>query len=197
MKYCEHCGTQLLDEAVICSKCGCGVVAVRPVNIVQTQDYKYCKHCGQQVLREAVMCPACKGDLGLQKEISSGKILQILAKIFMILGAVACVIIAIFFLVSGIVLKNVDSIADLISQSHVAFDIALLYDINVDLLANICLVCSVGVLLPLFYVIPMIVHYFKSTKNKKPLSTAFKICTLMFVNMIAGILMICDNDEVK
>ena len=138
MKYCEHCGTQLLDEAVICSKCGCDVAAVRPVDIARTQDYKYCKHCGQQVLREAVMCPACKGDLGLQKEISSGKILQILAKIFMILGAVACVIIAIFFLVSGIVLKNVDSIADLISQSHVAFDIALLYDINVDLLSNIC-----------------------------------------------------------
>ena len=25
MKYCSHCGAQLLDEAVICPKCGCTV----------------------------------------------------------------------------------------------------------------------------------------------------------------------------
>ncbi len=25
MKYCEKCGAELLDEAVICPKCGCGV----------------------------------------------------------------------------------------------------------------------------------------------------------------------------
>ena len=24
MKYCSHCGAQLLDEAVFCPKCGCG-----------------------------------------------------------------------------------------------------------------------------------------------------------------------------
>lgn len=25
MKYCEKCGNQLLDEAVMCPKCGCAV----------------------------------------------------------------------------------------------------------------------------------------------------------------------------
>ena len=25
MKYCSHCGAQLLDEAVICTNCGCAV----------------------------------------------------------------------------------------------------------------------------------------------------------------------------
>ena len=25
MKYCTHCGTEIVDEAVICTKCGCAV----------------------------------------------------------------------------------------------------------------------------------------------------------------------------
>ena len=28
MKYCSKCGNQLLDEAVICTKCGCAVEAI-------------------------------------------------------------------------------------------------------------------------------------------------------------------------
>ena len=30
MKYCEKCGNQLLDEAVICPKCGCAVAGKQP-----------------------------------------------------------------------------------------------------------------------------------------------------------------------
>ena len=26
MKYCSHCGAELLDEAIVCPKCGCPVV---------------------------------------------------------------------------------------------------------------------------------------------------------------------------
>ena len=31
MKYCSHCGTQLLDEAVVCPKCGCPTESKKPV----------------------------------------------------------------------------------------------------------------------------------------------------------------------
>lgn len=27
MKYCQKCGNELLDEAILCPKCGCSVVA--------------------------------------------------------------------------------------------------------------------------------------------------------------------------
>ena len=27
MKYCTHCGNELLDEAVVCPKCGCAAAA--------------------------------------------------------------------------------------------------------------------------------------------------------------------------
>ena len=30
MKYCEKCGNQLLDEAVMCPKCGCAVAGKQP-----------------------------------------------------------------------------------------------------------------------------------------------------------------------
>lgn len=30
MKFCEKCGNQLLDEAVMCPKCGCAVAGKQP-----------------------------------------------------------------------------------------------------------------------------------------------------------------------
>ena len=30
MKFCEKCGNQLLDEAVMCPKCGCAVASKQP-----------------------------------------------------------------------------------------------------------------------------------------------------------------------
>ncbi len=44
-------------------------------------------------------------------------------------------------------------------------------------------------LIPLFWTIPMTVHYWRCVKEGKPVGTAFKICSLLFVNLIAGILM--------
>lgn len=32
MKFCTKCGNELLDEAVVCMKCGCAVQASAPVN---------------------------------------------------------------------------------------------------------------------------------------------------------------------
>ncbi len=30
MKYCEKCGNELLDEAIMCPKCGCSVEGKQP-----------------------------------------------------------------------------------------------------------------------------------------------------------------------
>ena len=49
---------------------------------------------------------------------------------------------------------------------------------------------SVFSLIPLLWAIPMTVHYFK---NDGDVGTGFKVCTLLFANLIAGILMLCDN----
>ena len=54
---------------------------------------------------------------------------------------------------------------------------------------------SVGIfLVPLIWMLPMTISYFNACKEGRSVSTGFKICTLLFVNMIAGILMLVDGE---
>ena len=57
----------------------------------------------------------------------------------------------------------------------------------------IATVLSAAAIIPLFWCIPMIIHYNKCLKDGKPVSVGFKVCTLLFVSLIAGVLMLCDN----
>lgn len=104
MKYCTHCGTQLVDEAVFCTGCGCAVETP----------------------------PAKKGT----------STLATVAKIFMIIG---------------------------------------------------CVVTGFS-LIPLCWTIPMTLHYCNAIKNNEKVSIGFMVCSLLFVNTVAGILMLCDNN---
>ena len=56
--------------------------------------------------------------------------------------------------------------------------------------------CLTGLfLIPLAWKIPMTVRYGRSIdKSGLPVGTGFKICSLLFVSMVAGILMLCDNE---
>ncbi len=54
-------------------------------------------------------------------------------------------------------------------------------------------IISVIYLIPLAWAIPMTVHYWKAVKNNRPVGTAFKVCTLLFINTVSGILMLCDK----
>lgn len=49
-------------------------------------------------------------------------------------------------------------------------------------------------ILPLCWCIPMTLHYNKVTKEGREVGTGFKICTLLFVNLIAGIVMLVDEE---
>jgi len=50
-------------------------------------------------------------------------------------------------------------------------------------------------LIPLIWTVPMTVSYNRKTKNGEPISVGFKVCALLFVNLIAGILMLCDSEN--
>lgn len=106
MKYCKKCGNELLDEAVVCTKCGC---AIDP-NMFMSKNKK--------------------------SELST------LAIVFMIIGTV----IMGFYLI------------------------------------------------PLTWCIPMTISYSNKVKNGENISTGFKVCCLLFVSVISGILMLCDNN---
>lgn len=55
-------------------------------------------------------------------------------------------------------------------------------------------IASGAALIPLCWTIPMTVKYFNSVKEGKDVSTGFKVCSLIFVNLIAGILMLVGDD---
>lgn len=112
MKYCTKCGTQLVDEAVVCTGCGCAVSAL----------------------------PSQNSDVAVATKTESGT--TIAAKVFMVLGTV----------IMGIYI------------------------------------------LPLAWCIPMTVSYFKKVKNRQPVGTGFKVCSLLFVSVLGGILMLCDKE---
>lgn len=48
--------------------------------------------------------------------------------------------------------------------------------------------------IPLFWCVPMTIAVYRAYKGERTLSTAFKVCTLLFVNLIAGILLLIDKD---
>ena len=113
MKYCSKCGTQLVDEAIVCTGCGCAVGSA----------------------------PIPTSTVAVETKNSSG--LTTAAKVFMVLGTV----------------------------------FMGLY------------------ILPLAWCIPMTVSYFKRVKNNQPISTGFKVCSLLFVSLLGGIFMLCDKDN--
>jgi len=52
-------------------------------------------------------------------------------------------------------------------------------------------------LIPFAWLIPMAVHTYKWVNGEIELGLGFKICTLIFVSLISGILMLCDSGEKK
>ena len=49
-------------------------------------------------------------------------------------------------------------------------------------------------IIPLAWCIPMTVSYCNKIKNNQPVSVGFKICSLLFVSLLGGIFMFCDNE---
>ena len=49
-------------------------------------------------------------------------------------------------------------------------------------------------LLPLAWCIPMTVSIFRKFKSGEPIGMGLKICTLLFVNLVAGVLLLCMED---
>ena len=65
-------------------------------------------------------------------------------------------------------------------------------------IAKILMIVSTAItglwLIPLAWCLPMTLNYCKKLNNNEPVSMNFKICTLLFVNLIAGILMLCEEN---
>lgn len=60
--------------------------------------------------------------------------------------------------------------------------------------AVIACVCSAAALIPLCWTIPMTVKIYKAYKGEVKLSTGFKVCSLIFLSLVSGILLLVDQD---
>ena len=50
-------------------------------------------------------------------------------------------------------------------------------------------------IIPLCWMIPMTVHYFNVTERGEKATATFAVCTLLFCSLVAGILMLVDDDR--
>ena len=107
---------------------------------------KYCSHCGKELVDEAVVCTACGCSVASKSTTTDDKnILILLIKIFMILGCIG----------TGLA----------------------------------------GFLIPFCWTIPMTIHLLKKLEKNEPISIGFKVCTLLFCSLIAGIMLLCIDTK--
>ena len=131
---------------------------------------KFCVKCGKELMDEAVICIGCGCAVREEKTIVSKKTsgLNVAAKVFMVIGTVGNSWLSVFILFLTIVWNE-------------PITVITLFLFLIPWALSWCL--------------PMTIVYFKKTKKGEPIGVGFKICTLLFVNTIAGILMLCDNDK--
>ncbi|MCI9129435.1 MAG: hypothetical protein HFJ65_03830 [Eggerthellaceae bacterium] len=60
----------------------------------------------------------------------------------------------------------------------------------------VCTVSCCWLIVPMAWMIPMTVHSYGIYKGTKPNGTAFDVCTLLFVGVISGVLLLCSKKEV-
>lgn len=108
---------------------------------------KFCQKCGKEIVDEAVICPGCGCAVAriTQKSIRSGGNdgLAVASKVFLILGCI----------VQG------------------------------------------WLLIPLAWCLPITISICNKMKNDEPIGLGLKICSLLFVNLAAGILLLCRSDD--
>lgn len=69
-------------------------------------------------------------------------------------------------------------------------------DMSTIIKVFLIIACVLGIfsfLIPLAWCLPMTFYYLGAVEKGEKVSTGFKVCTLLFVSLIAGILMFCEE----
>ncbi len=162
MKYCPKCGTELTDESAYCPKCG----AYQYADPQQSTQYNQ----SQQ------KPPYTKGVTTVNKVFLVLRCAQVLLTIFL----------AIFFTSS---ISNYEEMYHSMVAAGVTFspdtpETALTFFVIFSIYFWFVSVAAA-------WIVPMTINYFKKSKANVPTTLTFKICTMIFVNFIAGLLMLC------
>lgn len=164
---------------------------------------KYCSHCGKELLDEAVICPNCGYSAARTTESTSAnsssrnKILGTIAKILMLIQTISRGICA-FALIIGTIVFNIAAEFAKYAIVNAASE-PLPPDTPATTIFAIgsafLIAAAIGYLASLAWCIPMTVKTWRKLKRHENISTGFKVCTLIFVDLISGILLLCMKEE--
>lgn len=106
---------------------------------------RFCQKCGKEIMDEAVICPGCGCSVAneVKRENNGDDGLAVASKIFLILGCIA----------------------------------------------------QGWLLVPLAWCLPITISACGRMKRGEPVGTGLKVCALLFVNLIGGILLLCRSDD--
>lgn len=137
---------------------------------------KYCQHCGGEIHDEAVICIHCGRAIQNSPATNKSNVstLITIAKVFMIISCVAAPAVGLIY---GFILIAIAAAAAT-TEALIA-----------------AIILMIGCCLPLAWTLPLTISVNRKSKSHEPIGIAVKICTLLFVNTIAGILLLCANDE--
>ncbi len=156
----------------------------------------YCSECGEALKESAEICPKCGFTVSRNsnsQNVQTQNVLRIIIKILLVLACVRTV----FFIGYSAVMAwwvsdfnlNIEAILKVLGL-HKLF--VLFNYLNLNYWA-IFIASTVMHAVALFWLIPMTVHYFKTTAKKETVGIVYKVFVLILVSPIAGILMfICD-----
>lgn len=177
MKYCKNCGNPVADDENFCRKCG-----------TKIED-----SFGGSFDTNTVASPYYDD----VQPIQISKTLQIIIKILLVVAIVMVFVDAGRCLIEGSALSSEAGLQAYIDQMiardpemaefFAQIDIAQFQEV----LETIVIVAAVIALIPLLWRIPMSKKILKAMKEGTTLTTGFKVCTLIFVNPILGILLLC------
>lgn len=139
---------------------------------------KFCSKCGAQIDDAAVVCPNC--GCSTQAAPRQKSTLGTVALVFMIISIVAMLLSAIITAV------GIPALMEATGAGGSA---------EGQMLVITAIIQAVFSIIPLAWMIPMTVSLSRKLKNGVPVTTAFKVCTLIFVNLLSGILLLCMKDN--
>lgn len=106
---------------------------------------KFCQKCGKEIMEEAIICPNCGCGIATDKKQEKGGNdgLAVASKIFLILGCIA----------------------------------------------------QGWMLLPLAWCLPITTSICGRMNRGEPVGAGLKVCALLFVSLLGGILLLCRSDD--
>lgn len=129
---------------------------------------KYCTKCGNELYDEAVICPKCGCVVDQQKYSDVN---------------------------NNAPIPNNTNNNNTNNQNSGLSKATLLGKVAFAFMIIGTVVASILALIPLAWCLPMTLHYYSCIKEGKQPSIAFKVCSLIFVSLIAGVLMLIDEDN--